>query len=159
MGAGFEKDAAIELINTSIAMKSQDETFATLDIGILDLYSGNLEVLKNCACPTYIKRGKEVKEINAISLPTGILNNIDSITFDTDIKDGDIIVMCTDGIIEANMEAINKEEAFKEFLKDLNVENPKKIANIILDEAIDFCYGKPKDDMTVIVAKIENEAK
>lgn len=154
MAAGFENNAALELINTSIAMKAQNETFASLDISIFDLYAGNLEVLKNCACPTYIKRGKDVKVIHAISLPAGILNNIDSVVFDTDIKQGDIIVMCTDGILDANKEAINKEEAFKEFLQEMKTENVKKMADIILKEAIDLDFGTAKDDMSVIVAKI-----
>ena len=154
IGAGFEKETAIKLINTSIAMKTQNETFASLDISIFDLFTGNLEVLKNCACPTYIKRGQEVKLIHAISLPTGILNNIDSVVFDTDIERGDIIVMCTDGILEANKEAVNKEESFKKFLQEMKTENVKKMAEIILQEAVDKDFGTPKDDMTVIVAKI-----
>lgn len=154
MRAGFEKESALELINTSIAMKAENETFATLDISIFDLYTGNMEVLKNGACPTYIKRGKEIKTIHAISLPAGILNNIDSVVFDADIKPGDIVVMCTDGIIEANREAINKEEAFGQFLQKINTDNPQKIADIIVKEAIDYGYGVAKDDMTVIVAKV-----
>lgn len=154
IGSGFEKETALELINTSIAMKAKDEVFATLDISILDLYSGNIEVLKNGACPTFIKRGKDIKVIHAISLPAGILNSIDSVVFDADIKTGDIIVMCTDGIIDANREAINKEEAFMQFLQNINIENPQKIADIIVKECIDYCYGKANDDMTVIVAKI-----
>lgn len=154
IGSGFEKETALELINTSIAMKAKDEVFATLDISILDLYSGNIEVLKNGACPTFIKRGKDIKVIHAISLPAGILNSIDSVVFDADIKTGDIIVMCTDGIIDANREAINKEEAFMQFLQNINIENPQKIADIIVKECIDYGYGKANDDMTVIVAKI-----
>ncbi len=154
MSAGFEKEAGAELINTSISMKAKNETFASLDISIFDLYTGTLEVLKNYACPTYIKRGKEVKLIHAISLPTGILSNIDSVVFDTDLKKGDIVVMCTDGILEANKEAVNKEEAFKEFLQEMQTDNVKKMADIILQEAIDYDYGLPKDDMTVIVAKL-----
>lgn len=155
MSAGFEKEAGVELINNGIAMKTQNEMFASLDISIFDLYTGTLELLKNYACPTYIKRGKEVKLIHAISLPTGILTNIDSVIFDTDLKQGDIVVMCTDGVLEANKEAINKEEEFKKFLEAMKPQSAKKMADIILQEAIDQDYGKPKDDMTVIVAKIE----
>ena len=87
IGAGFDKDSALELINTSIAMKTEKETFATIDIGIIDLYTGTVEFLKNGACPTYIKKNKEVKMIHAISLPAGILNNVDSVVFDTNIQE------------------------------------------------------------------------
>ncbi len=156
MNAGFEKEVALDLINTNLMAKAQNETFASLDLGIFDLYEGSLELIKNCACPTFIKNGKNVKKIHAISLPTGILSNVDSVIFDTDIKPGDIVVMCSDGVLEANMEAIDKEEAFSDFLKNIKIENTKKIADIILEEAIDKSFGHIKDDMTVIVAKINN---
>ena len=154
MSAGFEKEAATELINTSISMKENNEIFASLDISTFDLYSGKLEMLKNYACPTYIKRGKEVKLVHAISLPAGILNNVDSVVFDVDLNKNDIVVMCTDGIVEANKEATDKEEGSKKFLQEMKSDNVKKMADIILQEAIDQDYGKPHDDMTVIVAKI-----
>ena len=154
LSAGFDKNIALELINTQNAANKKEELFTSIDVSIIDLYKCNIELLKNYACPTYIKRGNEVKMIHAISLPTGLLNNVDSIVFDTEIKKGDIIVMCTDGVIESNKYATNKEEALKNFLQNMKSENVKKIADIILNEAIDMDYGKAEDDMTVIVAKI-----
>ena len=38
-----------------------------------------------------------------------ILNNIDLIEYNYDLKDGDIILMCSDGILDSNKEYINKE--------------------------------------------------
>ena len=154
LGAGFDKNVAIELINSSIASKAENETFATLDISILDLFAGNIEFIKNGAAPTYVKSSKGVEVINAISLPAGILTNVDSVVFDRDLNVGDIIVMCTDGIIEANMEAIIKEEWVKELLQDIHTDNAQKIADIILKEAVDHNFGAAKDDMTVVVTKI-----
>lgn len=40
-------------------------------------------------------------------------------------------------------------------LEQMETENVQKMADIILAEAIDNNYGIPKDDMTVIVCKIE----
>ena len=39
-------------------------------------------------------------------------------------------------------------------LKEINTNNVKKMADIIINEAIDNGYGVLKDDMTVIVAKV-----
>ena len=39
---------------------------------------------------------------------------------------------------------------------DIETEDSQKIADIILQEAIDNNYGIPKDDMTVIVAKVKD---
>ena len=151
---GFDKEASIELINNTISANIKDETYATLDIMVLDLYSGNVEYIKNGACPTFIKNNKNVDVIKNIALPAGILNDIDLVVYDRDAEDNDIIVMCSDGIIESNSEYKNKEVWVKNLLEQMETTNAQKIADILLKESIDNNYGKAKDDMTVIVTKI-----
>ena len=150
---GFDKDTSIKLINDTISLNSQKDTFATLDIAILDLFVGNIEFVKNGACPTFLKNGKDITVMKSLSLPAGILENIDLTVYDTDIEDNDIICMCTDGIIDSNMEYKNRELWVKDLLEKIETDNVQKIADIILNEAIDNNFGVPKDDMTVIVAK------
>ena len=70
--SGFNKKISLDLINSSLINKSA-ETFATLDIAIIDLYKGNIEFIKSGACPTYIKNKKRVQMIKSSSLPTGII--------------------------------------------------------------------------------------
>lgn len=152
--SGFDKETSIELINSSICSNAKDETYATLDVAILDLYKGNIEFVKNGACPTYIKNKRNVDIIKTISIPTGILENIDLEVFDRDLEDGDILVMCSDGIMESCTEYENKELWLKYLLEDIETENAQKIADLILQEAIDNCVGKARDDMTVMVIKI-----
>ena len=153
--SGFSKDTSIKLINSSLAANMQTEDmYATLDIAILDLYSDNMEFVKNGACPTYVKRNRDVQMLNSISIPTGIIDNIDLVVYDKDLQKGDIIVMCSDGIIESNSEYQNKELWVKYLLEEMTNEDVQKIADIIISEAIDNDFGKEKDDMTVIVAKI-----
>ena len=151
---GFDKETSIELINNTISSNIKAETFATLDIMVLDLYAGNIEYIKNGACPTFIKNNKNVDIIKNIALPAGILNDIDLVIYDRDIDNNDIIVMCSDGIIEANSEYKNKELWVKDLLEQMETTNAQKIADIILKESMDNNYGKAKDDMTIIVTKI-----
>jgi len=154
LSSGFDKETSIELINNTISANVKDETFATLDIMVLDLYSGNIEYIKNGACPTFIKNNKNVDIIKNIALPAGILNNIDLVVYDRDIEDNDIVIMCSDGILESNSEYKNKELWIKDLLEQMETTNAQKIADILLKEAIDNNYGKAKDDMTIIVTKI-----
>lgn len=151
---GFDKETSIELINNTISSNIKAETFATLDIMVLDLYAGNIEYIKNGACPTFLKNNKNVDIIKNIALPAGILNDIDLVIYDRDVENNDIIVMCSDGIIESNSEYKNKELWIKNLLEQIETTNAQKIADIILKESIDNNYGKPKDDMTIIVTKI-----
>lgn len=152
--AGFDKDISIKLINYTLIANLEDDMYATLDIAILDLFKGNLEFIKNGACPTFVKRNKEIQILKSLSLPTGIVENADLTVYDYDLQPGDILVMCTDGIIESNTEYVNKELWVKYLLEDIQTNDAQQIADLILSEAIDNNYGKQKDDMTVIVAKV-----
>ena len=151
--SGFDKNTSIDLINTTI-MNANEEIFATLDIAIIDLYNGKIEFIKNGACPTYVKNKKKVQIIKSLSLPAGILNNINLTTYDKDIENQDILVMCSDGILDANVEYKNKELWVKYMLEDIESTNCQKIADLLLNEAVDNSYGIAKDDMSVIVCKL-----
>ena len=155
--AGFEKDISLKLINSTLTANTEEDMYATLDIEILDLFNGNMEFIKNSACPTFVKRGKTVQLLKSMSLPTGILNDVDLVVYDYDLQDGDILVMCTDGIIDSNKEYLNKNLWLKYLLEDIEINDAQKIADIIIGEAIDNDFGTQKDDMTVMVAKISKK--
>jgi len=157
LSAGFEKEVSMKLINSTLSANTEEDMYATLDIQILDLYNGNMEFIKNSACPTYVKRNKEVQLLKSVSLPTGILNNVDLVVYDYDLQDGDILVMCSDGIIDSNKQYVNKQAWLKYLLEDIQTNDAQKMADIIIGEAIDNDFGVQKDDMTVIVAKINKK--
>ncbi len=150
--AGFQKETSLEFINTSLINQNK-EVFATLDIAIVDLYKGNIEFIKSGACPTYIKNGKKVQVLKANSLPAGIVPNANLHVYDKDISSGEIMVMCTDGVLDSNVEYKNKELWLRYLLEDIETTNTKKIADILLNEAIDNTYGVVKDDMSIIVCR------
>ena len=153
LNSGFKKETSIDLINSNLLNVGED-VFATLDIAIIDLYKGNIEFIKSGCSPTYIKNKKRIQMIKSLSLPTGAIKNATQEIFDKDIENGDIIVMCSDGIIDSNIEYKNKELWLKYLLEDMENNNPQKIADIILNEAIDNNYGKIKDDMSIITFKL-----
>lgn len=76
--------------------------------------------------------------------------------YDKDLKDGDIIIMCSDGILESNAEYENKEIWVKNLLEEIETDNVQKITNILLSQSIDNGIGIAKDDMTVIAIKIKS---
>ena len=150
--SGFDKKTSLDLINTALINQNK-EIFATLDIAIIDLYMGNIEFIKSGACPTYIKNKKRVQMIKSSSLPAGIIEEAKIQTFDKDIQTGDIILMCSDGVLDSNIEYKNKELWVKYMLEDVETNNTQKISDLILNEAIDNNFGVPKDDMSIVVCK------
>ena len=155
--SGFNKDTALKLINTTISDNTDEDMYATLDVNILDLYKGEMNFIKNGACPTFIKRRGKVEILKSIALPTGILDNIDLIEYNYELQDGDIIVMCSDGVLDSNKDYLNKELWIQEVLEEIETDDSQRIADILLNEARDNDFGKEKDDMTVIVCRINKK--
>lgn len=152
MISGFDSKQTLDFINNSL-INDEKEIFATLDIAIIDLYRGNIEFIKTGACPTYIKNNKKVQLIKSSSIPAGILGKVDLQVYDKDILDKDIMLMCSDGIIDSNVEYKNKELWVKYVLEDVETVNTSKIADLVINEALDNNFGIAKDDMSVIVCK------
>ena len=69
--------------------------------------------------------------------------------FQEDEKDEDDV-----GDDEADEDDMEDDEADEEDDEEINSDDVQKIADIIISEAIDNDFGKEKDDMTVIVAKV-----
>lgn len=151
LSAGFNKEESVEMINSRINLLGSTERYSTLDASILDLYTGKLEILKNGACYTYIKNKKNIRKIESTNIPIGIMDKVEVKTETVDINDGEIIVMCTDGVLDSKEE---NAEWIEEFLKNISTNNVQKIADLLLAEAVDNSYGVVRDDMTVIVSKI-----
>ena len=152
LSAGFDKEESLNLINSSLFLNKDEEMFTTMDISILDLYEGSMTSIKNAACCTYIKNKNSVKKIEVNTLPVGIMEEVEKNSIETKLNDGDIIVMCSDGLLESKNE-INKDWV-EEFLKNVNTNNVQKLSDLIVAEAVDNSYGIVKDDITVIVGKI-----
>ena len=153
LNSGFDKETSIDLINSNLLNIDKD-VYATLDIEIVDLYKGSIEFIKNGSAPTYIKNKKRVQMIKSAALPTGIVKNITISGVEHKIQDGDIILMCTDGVVDSNIEYKNKSLWVKYLIEDIQNSNPQKIADLVINEAIDNNYGKVKDDMSVLVYKV-----
>ena len=94
-------------------------------------------------------------QLNPFHFLHGILDQVDLVVYDKDLNDGDIIIMCSDGILESNIEYENKEVWIKNLLEEIETDNVQKIANILLTQSIDNGVGVAKDDMTVIAVKIK----
>ena len=111
-----------------------------------------MEIVKNGSCNTYIKNRKNIEVLESKNLPVGITGDIEFDFNTLNVSDGDIILMCSDGLLESK-DDINKDW-IEQFLKNVSTNNVQKIADLILAEAIDNSYGIAQDDITVIVAKV-----
>ena len=65
--------------------------------------------------------------------------------------------MCSDGIIDSKEQYDNKELWLKFLLEDIETKDPQKMSEIILNEAINNGNRQAKDDMTVVVIKLDSQ--
>ncbi len=150
--AGFNNEESVKMINSRINYLGGSKRFSTLDMSVLDLFIGKVQILKNAACTTYIKDRKNIKKIKSENLPVGMIDDIELKSQTVDVEDGNILVMCSDGVLDSKSE--ENSDWIENFLKNVSTNNVQKIADLILAEAIDNSYGIAQDDMTVIVSKI-----
>ncbi len=149
--AGFDKSVAVRLINSIMVMKSAKEAFATVDMCVIDLFSGDAEFVKNGAEPSYIKRGNEVETVRAASLPVGVMQEVEIETFAHKVTDRDVIVMLSDGLQTKG----GSEEWIKNMVKESEEGMPpQELADRIMEKASSLCGGELEDDMTIIVLKV-----
>ena len=145
--AGVDMEAAVEILNTSLLVKSTDESFATLDICRVDLYSGRVDLFKAGAAATYIKCGRRIVKAGGRGMPVGIdyLPKMERQSFT--IGENDMVIMTSDGAELS--ESWLEHELEKESSRDM-----KALAGKIAETAR-LNNGKDReDDISVAVIKL-----
>lgn len=149
---GFSTRAALKLVNTVLLLSGTEQHPATLDVCCIDLHTGVLEAMKLGAAPTFILGEEGVEILEAGEVPVGVMNGVEPVLLSRKLWEGNQIVMVTDGVLDA-LPGDNKEIVMKEFLESLEEMTPQELADRILEFAVS-CIGRPRDDMTALVAGI-----
>lgn len=153
--SGFSKETAINTVNSIMTLKfSSDEKFSTVDLSCIDLYTGNIEFMKVGGVTSFIKSGNKVEVIKSKTLPIGVLDKPDVEVTEKKVKNGDFVIMISDGVLDYNNDSAGKDDWVTEFLKNTNNHNHKELCTELINKAIKLGGGKAKDDMTVIISKV-----
>jgi len=154
LNSGFEKELALKTINSVLLLRSNDESFATLDMLVIDLYSGELDIIKVGAAPSFLKRGRQVGVLSANSLPIGILEEVEMVSEKRCLCPRDMIVMVSDGVLETSRQQTDSSWLV-EFLTRVDENDPQILAEMIMKQALALCKGQPADDMSVICMNVD----
>ncbi|MBU9710472.1 stage II sporulation protein E [Evansella tamaricis] len=154
--SGIEETVAIKSINSILSLRSQEEVFSTLDLAMIDLQDGFVKFLKVGSIPSYIKRGNQVKAVEAGNLPIGILHDMDVDVVSEQLKSGDLLIMMSDGIYEAPPMVENNDIWMKRIIKELETDDPQEVADLLMERVIRETGNEINDDMTVIVARLDH---
>ena len=151
--AGFRKEIAIKLMNSAMVLQGEENTYSTLDYAMIDLYTGNLELIKIGGAATFIKHGEEVECIDDATLPAGADVRMEVESTKKQLRSGDFVVMVTDGVIEY-LNVRNPKETIMDIIAMAKTDNAGVLAEMILEQVKMRTGGYAMDDMTVLVTGI-----
>lgn len=142
--AGVQKELVYENVNRMLMAQNETEMYATLDAVSIDLNSGEAELLKYGAPPSFLVRDGQVSAITGEALPCGILAEAKPSVIRIRVKRNDRIVLCSDGVQDVLPEGM--EEAIRSAAAD-----PGKTGDALLRLAQS---RGGTDDMTVMVIRV-----
>lgn len=152
---GFTTNVTVKVVNSLLLLRAAEESFATVDMAVIDTHASEVEFFKIGSAPSFIKRVREVTPIESGALPVGILQQVEIQPIKVALSAGDVIVMVSDGVADiAYRGMMSKESWLVNFLRRTNSNNPKELTELILNEALRLSGGVVKDDMTVLVTQI-----
>lgn len=163
MAAGFDEQFAIKAVNAVLLLRSPEETFATIDLAVLNLGRGEAELVKVGAAPTFIVRGnrpdnRRVTVVRGTGVPAGVFQQVEAEPRRLALQPGDLVVMMTDGVLDAwtspedGDSEMDGAERLARWLSGLPWSGPDEVAERLLERS---AAGGVRDDMTVLAALVE----
>lgn len=148
--AGIRAETALGMLNQFLRRGrngGDTESCTTVDLLTLDLMEGKAGFLKSGAAPTYVKRGKNIFYLDSKTAPLGILRDIDAKQMEFELRDGDVIVMVSDGVTGGESECL----WLLDLLDTVEESDPQRLADRIVSRAAET---ENPDDLSAIVLKI-----
>jgi stage II sporulation protein E len=146
--SGLSPDSSLQIVNSALMIKSEDESLSTLDVTSVDLYTGEVTLRKAGAPLTFIKKGGRVITRELPSLPAGILNNIKFSSDTIKLSTGDMVVMVSDGVVTG------EEKWLEKLIKSWNEGSCRDLAQAVVAEAIKHRNDTREDDITALAMRI-----
>jgi len=153
LNAGFPEETALQMMNTAFVIGREEVKFSTIDMSVFDLYSGKCEFLKAGASTTFVKRSDGVECIKSTSLPIGVVSHLELDKEEAVLEDGDVIIMVTDGVMDA-LPVGEQEILMRMIIEGTGKNNPREIAQHVLEQVLECSGEVPMDDMTVLAVGI-----
>lgn len=143
--AGIESSIVLSLVNKLLKLGAED-MFSTLDISVLDMQTGGLDVVKLGSASSFIIRKDNIEMLTCTAAPIGIVDDVDSITSRYQLFDGDMVLMMSDGVFDAL-----DSKGVCEVIDEADTQNPQTLADVVLEKAL---QNGANDDCTVLALRL-----
>ena len=147
--AGLSSETILSTINKLLTI-NLEESFAAIDICVVDLSRGAADFIKIGAPYGFIKSGDNIKIIENGCLPLGILDELKPTIRSAELSAGDLIILTTDGVISSFPSSVDAAE----FIRFLSPLNPQSLTDDLIKKSLALSGGKASDDMTALAVRI-----
>lgn len=132
--AGVDAQPSLKTLNSALTLRAEEtDSFTTIDLLILSLKTGEGELYKYGAAPSYIKRGGTVRRVTCSCLPAGLQDDRQPPESTcVRLEGGTFFVMVTDGVADAT-----NDEWLQNLLAGWEGENPQMLVAAILADSIE----------------------
>jgi len=147
--AGVETENALLILNSALSLRGEEEGgFTTVDLLQLDLFTGQAEIYKFGAAPTYVKKRDGVQRITGTSLPAGVSaqGNIRPDRTRLRLEPGDGVLMGSDGICGSG-----EDDWVRKKLMTFGADSPKELARELIADGPE---EGGTDDRTALVVRL-----
>ena len=153
---GFSVAYAIKEVNRIMIEESgSEDSFATVDLTIIDKDTGRAKFYKMGAAFSFVVRGNKIRRISQPALPVGILPKLRLTHVTAKLRPGDVLIMVSDGITEADRNDLSAFWLEDYLMKYAQTTGPKVLAGKIVLEARNRYLSRELDDLTAVVIKVE----
>lgn len=145
--AGFGIEAAVNTVNTALISKNGDECSVTLDLTVIDRFTGHTMFFKCGAADTAVKKNGRIYNVGFSSLPLGILGSVEIGRGTGMLTDENTVVMSSDGVRDEDRVFLQNS------LKKFNGGDVRGFTSELCENIRRYQNGK-KDDLTVLTLLI-----
>lgn len=160
MERGVTPHEVLERVNAAVYAQTETEIFVTLFIALIEPFDGSM-VYCNAAHPSPMLRRRDgsVVELPGNSPLLGAFGSVPFCSANATVEDGDVLVLYTDGLIEARR---GKEMFGEGRVARVLAEQRGDIDAIVralIEEVGAFSYDGLKDDTAILVAERSLDAR
>jgi stage II sporulation protein E len=147
--SGVAPETAMHMLSDVMLLKNEDDTdCAAVDLICLNLFSGEMNMYKYGAAPSYLKRGGAVRRIKGTSLAAGLgapHEAPDRVRID--VGAGSLAIIVSDGVLNGD-----DDQWLVDMISAFDGDSPKDLARVIVESAVK--NDSPEDDMTAIAIHV-----
>ncbi len=158
LAEGVRDGAAARAASDSLYTERQGKVSATLNILSVDKQTNTLVITRNNPAPALLAVQDDIRILNEDCRPVGLYRDTRPVICEVTLEPGLTAVIYTDGLVHAGDRyglPMNVHASLEALLEEEDP-SPQMIADSLLEQALRLDQGRPVDDISVVVLRVNN---